>query len=49
MDIIRVPYHFFTSNVGFRQGEATSPILFNLHVYSKATDAPLLDTCLVTV
>ena len=42
--------HFFTSNVGVRQGNAISPVLFNLYVSDFQsyigfdTDAPLLDT-----
>ena len=47
--------HFFTSNVGVRQGDAISPILFNLYVSDFQsymyigfdTDAPLLDTSFV--
>ena len=44
---------FFTSNVGVRQGDATSPILFNLYVSDLQsylgfdTNAPLLDTSYV--
>ena len=54
---IRVSYshrsRFFTSNVGVRQGDAISPILFNLYVSDLQsylgfdTDAPLLDTSYV--
>ena len=54
---VRVSYshrsHFFTSNVGVRQGDAISPILFNLYVSDFQsyigfdTDAPLLDTSFV--
>ena len=42
--------HFFTSNVGVRQGDAISPILFNLYVSDLQsylgfdTDALLLNT-----
>ena len=39
--------HFFTSNVGIRQGDAISPILFNLHALDFHTEAPLLDTSFV--
>ena len=45
--------HFFTSNVGVRQGDAIGPILFNLYVsdfqsYIRLdSDAPHLDTSLV--
>ena len=45
--------HFFTSNVGVRQGDAISPILFNLYVadlkkfLGADCDAPLLDTSFV--
>ena len=45
--------HFFISNVGVRQGDAISPILFNLYVSDFQsyigfdTDAPLLDTSFV--
>ena len=45
--------HFFTSNVGVRQGDAISPILFNLYVsdfqsyIGFETDALLLDTSFV--
>ena len=44
---------FFTSNVGVRQGDSISPILFNLYVSDLQsylgfdTDAPLLDTSYV--
>ena len=45
--------HFFTSNVGVRQGDAISPILFNLFVsdfqsyIGLDSDAPRLNTSLV--
>ena len=45
--------HFFTSNVGVRQGDAISPILFNLYVsdfqsyIGLDSDAPRLNTSLV--
>ena len=45
--------HFFTSNVGVCQGDAISPILFNLYVsdfqsyIGLDSDAPRLNTSLV--
>ena len=45
--------HFFTSNVGVRQGDAISPILFNLYLsdfqsyIGLDSDAPRLNTSLV--
>ena len=41
--------HFFTSNVGVRQGDTISPILFNLYVsdFQSYIGSPRLDTSLV--
>ena len=41
--------HFFTSNVGVRQGDAISPILFNLYVsdFQSYIGSPRLNASLI--